>query len=64
MQGLIPTFHSIIQKLEEKEIQYMVVGSVAAMIYGEPRLTHDISGGDLKEVVNPTGQYGRFLTVC
>ena len=42
MQGLIPTFLSVIQKLEEKGIPYMVVGSVAAMIYGEPRLTHDL----------------------
>jgi len=42
LQGLIPTFHSIIQKLEENQIQYMVVGSIAAMIYGEPRLTHDM----------------------
>jgi hypothetical protein len=42
MQGLIPTFSSVIQKLEGKQIPYMIVGSVAAMIYGEPRLTHDM----------------------
>lgn len=28
--------------LEEAGIDYMVTGSVAAMLYGEPRLTHDI----------------------
>jgi len=28
--------------LNENQIDYMVTGSVAAMIYGEPRLTHDI----------------------
>jgi hypothetical protein len=42
MQNLIETFFSVIQKLEEKEIPYMVVGSVASMIYGEARLTRDM----------------------
>ncbi len=32
----------MIKKLEEQNIPYMVVGSVASMIYGEPRLTHDM----------------------
>lgn len=42
MQGLIPTFSAIVQRLEANNIQYMIVGSIAAMIYGEPRLTHDM----------------------
>jgi hypothetical protein len=42
VEGLIPAFLAVIQKLEEQGIPYMVVGSVAAMIYGEPRLTHDL----------------------
>jgi len=42
MQNLIETFFSVIQKLEEKEIPYMVVGSIASMIYGEARLTRDM----------------------
>jgi hypothetical protein len=28
--------------LNENQIDYMVTGSVAAMVYGEPRLTHDM----------------------
>jgi hypothetical protein len=31
-----------IRPLNELEISYMVTGSVAAMLYGEPRLTHDV----------------------
>jgi hypothetical protein len=31
-----------IRPLEEQGIRYMVSGSVAAMLYGEPRLTHDV----------------------
>jgi hypothetical protein len=42
VQNLIETFYSVIQKLEEQQIPYMVVGSIASMIYGEPRLTHDM----------------------
>jgi len=42
MQGLLETFCSVIDRLERGGIPYMVVGSVAAMIYGEPRMTHDL----------------------
>ncbi len=42
MQGLIETFFGVIKRLDENEIPYMVVGSVAAMLYGEPRMTHDM----------------------
>jgi hypothetical protein len=35
-------FLRVIEIFENHEIPYMVVGSVAAMIYGEPRLTHDL----------------------
>jgi hypothetical protein len=31
-----------IQPLEELKIQYVVTGSIASIIYGNPRLTHDI----------------------
>ena len=31
-----------IRPLEEGGIEYMVTGSIASIIYGEPRLTHDI----------------------
>jgi hypothetical protein len=35
-------FSLIIKPLEENEFDYMISGSVAAMTYGEPRLTNDI----------------------
>lgn len=35
-------FASILQPLEEAALDYMITGSVAAMTYGEPRLTNDI----------------------
>jgi len=28
--------------LNKNQIQYFVTGSVASIVYGEPRLTHDI----------------------
>lgn len=28
--------------LEEHQIPYLVTGSMASVIYGEPRLTHDV----------------------
>ncbi|MCD6050697.1 MAG: hypothetical protein K0Q55_2100, partial [Verrucomicrobia bacterium] len=31
-----------VQPLNELGIRYMVSGSIAAMLYGEPRVTHDI----------------------
>ena len=42
MEGLIPTFFDILRRLEDNNIEYMVVGSMAAMVYGEPRMTHDM----------------------
>lgn len=35
-------FSLIIQPLETAEFDYMISGSVAAMMYGEPRMTNDI----------------------
>lgn len=35
-------FHIFISRLNELGVHYMITGSVASMIYGEPRLTHDI----------------------
>ncbi len=31
-----------LQRLNETGIHYMVTGSVASIVYGQPRLTHDI----------------------
>jgi hypothetical protein len=33
----------VVRLLEEQEITYMLVGSLASAVYGEPRLTHDIN---------------------
>ena len=41
-KNMIGVFSEVIQKLESKNIPYMVVGSVASMVYGEPRMTHDM----------------------
>lgn len=41
-QNMIGVFTTVIGKLESEKIPYMVVGSVASMIYGEPRMTHDM----------------------
>lgn len=35
-------FIVFVKKLNELNLQYMVTGSVASIIYGEPRITHDI----------------------
>ena len=35
-------FHIFINPLNHLDIRYVVTGAVAAIIYGEPRLTHDI----------------------
>ncbi len=39
---MIDLFSVILQPLEKSGVDYMVTGSVAAMTYGEPRLTNDI----------------------
>lgn len=42
MQGLMSSFFETLAILESNDIPYMVVGSIASMIYGEPRMTHDM----------------------
>jgi hypothetical protein len=42
MMGFIGPFFLVLKKLNEGEIPYMVVGSFASMVYGEPRMTHDV----------------------
>ena len=41
MQGA-NLFLIFLDRLNEGELSYMVTGSVASIIYGEPRMTHDI----------------------
>lgn len=41
-EDMFAAFAEVTRKLESAGIPYMVVGSVAAMLYGEPRLTKDI----------------------
>lgn len=38
----VDLFDLFVQRFEDLEIPYMITGSVAGMIYGEPRMTHDI----------------------
>jgi len=42
MNDFLSTFGEVIEKLESAQIDYMVVGSIASIIYGEPRLTNDM----------------------
>src|SRR5438270_282825 len=39
---MLEAFRDVIQRLESHHVDYMVVGSVASIIYGEPRLTRDM----------------------
>ena len=41
-QSLIAVFGQVIERLERSQIAYMVVGSIASLVYGEPRLTKDL----------------------
>ncbi len=41
-KSMIDVFFLVLQKLESENIPYMLVGSVAAMVYGEPRMTNDM----------------------
>ena len=42
MIPFISTFQGVLQKIESANIPYIIVGSIASMIYGEPRLTRDM----------------------
>ena len=42
MTAVLPVFIQVLQTLEKNHIPYMIVGSVASMVYGEPRMTHDM----------------------
>jgi hypothetical protein len=42
MLGMIQIFFSILREFEQNNIEYMVVGSIASTVYGEPRMTHDM----------------------
>ena len=38
----LAVFFSVLEKLEKENIPYMIVGSLASMVYGEARLTRDM----------------------
>ncbi len=40
--AMMALFSSVIKKLEREGVPYMVVGSLASIVYGEPRMTHDM----------------------
>jgi len=38
----LPPFFAIIRRLSEEKVQFVIVGGVAAIIYGVPRVTFDL----------------------
>lgn len=42
MVPFIEIFQNAIRRIESANIDYMIVGSIASMVYGEPRLTRDM----------------------
>lgn len=57
---MFDVFAALIQRLEGAQIPYMIVGSIASIIYGEPRLTKDM---DLVVDIAPTDarRFGRLF---
>jgi hypothetical protein len=51
MKNFMEVFVGIVAHLEQSSIDYMIVGSVASIIYGEPRMTRDM---DLVLDIQPT----------
>lgn len=42
LPAIMSVFQDILARLEEAQIQYMVVGSLSSIVYGEPRMTKDM----------------------
>jgi len=42
MTAFTEVFASVLKKIDSADIPYMIVGSIASTIYGEPRLTKDM----------------------
>lgn len=42
MTSLLEVFSEVLRRLEANHFPYMVVGSIASTVYGEPRLTKDM----------------------
>ncbi len=42
MVPFIETFQNALKRIESANIEYLIVGSIASMVYGEPRLTRDM----------------------
>jgi len=42
MTNLFEVFQEVLTRLEENSLPYMVVGSIASIVYGEPRMTKDM----------------------
>ena len=40
--AMFEVFKRVIEELERNTVDYMIVGSIASMTYGEPRLTNDM----------------------
>lgn len=50
MMGPLEVLRDVIQRLESRNIDYFLVGSLASMYYGQPRFTNDI---DLVAAIKP-----------
>ncbi len=42
MQNILSVFLEVVEIFEKNNLPYMVVGSIASMTYGEPRMTNDM----------------------
>ena len=40
--SILEVFKSVLTKIEGGGVDYMVVGSLASIVYGEPRMTKDM----------------------
>jgi hypothetical protein len=58
--GLFELLQKIVEVFESLKISYLVTGSVAAMAYGEPRLTNDIDIVAVIDEIHVTGLIKAF----
>jgi hypothetical protein len=42
LASMIEVFRDVVARIEQVNINYLIVGSIASMVYGEPRLTRDL----------------------
>lgn len=60
--SMIEVFSDVLCRLESEHIRYMIVGSIASMVYGEPRLTKDMDLV-LDVLVNDLSKFGSIFPI-